>query len=47
MWTSDAQPWITLPKESLQFPENPPSMDPIIKAWRHQNEQKAEPANTV
>jgi hypothetical protein len=36
IWTSDAQPWITLPKESLQFPENPPDMRPIIEAWRNQ-----------
>lgn len=40
IWTSDVQPWISLPKESLQFPENPPSMEPIVKAWRHQNAQK-------
>lgn len=34
IWTSDAQPWITLPKELLQFPENPPSLEPIMQAWR-------------
>ena len=36
IWTSDAQPWIILPKGSLQFPENPPSLEPIVQAWRSQ-----------
>jgi hypothetical protein len=34
IWTSDAQPWITLPEQSLQFRENPPNMEPIMRAWR-------------
>jgi hypothetical protein len=33
IWTSDAQPWIVLPADALQFPENPPSMEPIVAAW--------------
>lgn len=39
IWTQDAQPWIALPKNSLQFPGNPPDMQPIVQAWRHQNEK--------
>jgi hypothetical protein len=39
IWTQDVQPWITLPKESLQFPENPPDMQPIVQAWRRQFER--------
>jgi len=38
IWTRDAQPWIELPKNSLQFPENPPAMQPIVQAWRRQCE---------
>jgi hypothetical protein len=38
IWTRDAQPWIELPKNSLQFPENPPDMQPIVQAWRRQCE---------
>ena len=38
IWTRDAQPWIELPKHSLQFPENPPDMQPIAQAWRRQCE---------
>lgn len=41
IWTSDAQPWITLQEESLQFPENPPSLQPIVQAWRRQCEKTA------
>jgi hypothetical protein len=41
IWTSDAQPWITLPEESLRFPENPPSLQPIVQAWRRQCEKTA------
>ena len=40
IWTSDAQPWITLPQESLQFRENPPSLQPIVEAWRRQCEKR-------
>ena len=36
IWTRDAQPWIELPKNSLQFPENPPDMLSIALAWRRQ-----------
>lgn len=39
IWTSDALAWITLPKDALQYPENPPDMQPIIDAWRRQNEK--------
>lgn len=38
IWTRDAQPWICLPKETLQFEGNPPDMRGIIQAWRRQNE---------
>jgi hypothetical protein len=41
IWTRDAQPWIALPKEALRFPENPADMQPIIQAWRRQNEKRA------
>lgn len=34
IWTSDAQPWIKLPEDTLQFSENPPTMQPIVEAWR-------------
>ena len=44
IWTRDAQPWISLPKETLQFEENPPDMQPIIQAWRRQNEKTANQA---
>ncbi|MDA0812312.1 MAG: GFA family protein [Verrucomicrobia bacterium] len=41
IWTSDKQPWIALPKGAIQFPNNPPSMEPIVKAWRFRNERNA------
>ena len=41
IWTGDAQPWITFPEESLQFPGNPPSLQPIVQAWRRQCERTA------
>lgn len=34
IWTQDAQPWIALPEDSLQYPQNPPDMDAIKNAWR-------------
>lgn len=45
IWTQDAQPWITLPEETLQFDENPPDLQPIVRAWRGQNEATAQPPN--
>jgi hypothetical protein len=39
IWTSDAQPWITLPGDALQFPENPPGLAPIVQAWRLRGER--------
>lgn len=33
IWTSDAQPWITLPQGILQFPGNPPDIHAIEEAW--------------
>ncbi|HEX2854110.1 MAG TPA: GFA family protein [Opitutaceae bacterium] len=41
IWTRDAQPWIELPKEALQFPENPPDLLPIIQAWCRETGKKA------
>lgn len=41
IWTSDAQPWIKLPEESLRFSENPPSLQPILQAWRRKCEKTA------
>lgn len=38
IWTRDAQPWISLPEDALRYEENPPSMQPIVEAWRLQNE---------
>lgn len=46
IWTCDAQPWIIFPEGSLQFPENPPDLEPIVKGWRHKIEQKAQPGAT-
>jgi hypothetical protein len=39
IWTSDAQPWISLPEDMLQFPENPPGLEPIVQAWRRRCER--------
>ena len=51
IWTADAQPWITLPQEVLQFPGNPPDFLTIEKAWcdRIQKEpnQSSEPTPTA
>lgn len=41
IWTEDMQPWIVLPEETLQYDGNPPDMQPIISAWRRQNEKTA------
>jgi hypothetical protein len=30
-----------LPKDALQYDENPPDMQPIVDAWRIQNEDGA------
>jgi hypothetical protein len=38
IWTRDAQPWLTLPKEALLYEENPPDMQLLVEAWRRQNE---------
>lgn len=37
MWTADAQPWIVLPNDRLLYVQSPPSMEPLIKAWRERN----------
>ncbi len=42
IWTQDAQPWIVLPKEVIQFPGNPPDMERIYKAWHRQNSEAPE-----
>lgn len=34
IWTQDAQPWILLPKDTLQYEGNPPDMQPLVDAWR-------------
>ncbi len=36
IWTRDAQPWMTLSPDALQFAENPPDMQPILDAWQRQ-----------
>jgi hypothetical protein len=41
IWARDAQQWMTLPKETLLYDENPPDMQPVIEAWRRQNEKIA------
>ena len=33
IWTQDAQPWIPLPADTLQYPQNPPDMEAIKNAW--------------
>ena len=38
--TRDAQQWMTLPKETLLYDENPPDMRPIIEAWDRQNKER-------
>jgi hypothetical protein len=38
IWTQDAQPWITLSKETVQYTGNPPNMEAIIQAWLPVNE---------
>lgn len=43
IWTQDAQPWITLPKDSLQFSGNPLDMQPILQAWRDRPRERDEP----
>jgi hypothetical protein len=41
IWTREAQQWMKLPKDALQYEENPPDMQPIVDAWRRQNEKGA------
>jgi hypothetical protein len=47
IWTRDAQQWMTLPKGTLQYDENPPDMQPLVEAWRRQNEKYSQPSHSV
>jgi hypothetical protein len=38
IWTRDTQQWMKLPDDVLLFEENPPNMNPLLEAWRTQNE---------
>ena len=38
IWTQDTQPWIMLPKDSLQFPGNPPDMQ--LQAWQQRQSEE-------
>jgi hypothetical protein len=37
LWTVDAQPWITLPKDGLIFAKGPPDIDELARAWVARN----------
>jgi hypothetical protein len=34
IWTNSAQPWVTVPEDTLVFPEQPPSHDPLVASYR-------------
>jgi hypothetical protein len=34
IWTSSAQPWLTLPDDVLLFPEQPPDVTELIRLYR-------------
>ena len=34
IWTRSAQPWVTIPADTLVFPEQPPSHEPLVAAYQ-------------
>ncbi|NQV81439.1 MAG: GFA family protein [Alphaproteobacteria bacterium] len=34
VWTKNAQPWVTIPDDVLVYAGQPPSLDPLIAAYR-------------
>lgn len=37
IWTSDAQPWISIPRNVLAFEQEPPDMELLEAAWKKAN----------
>ena len=34
IWTRSAQPWVTIPSDTLSYEGQPPDMGPMIRAFR-------------